>query len=180
MRFKWEAPALRSLPAETLKETVSPDPGGPSTLTRCAERQRGPGAPARGQQSCHPMPSTSSTQQHDQRAPGTRCQCCQRARGRRRRSLFISIAGPIRPLRGRPDTMLTAGSSSGTRLQHGGTADLCQECRRRCAALRGGCCSGVTPSCLVLSGPSVAELGSCMTAVSIALSPMRPCGVQIV
>ena len=64
-------------------------------------------------------------------------------------------------------------------LLHGGTADLCQECRRRCAALRGGCSTGLTPSSLGLSGPSVAELGSCMTAVSIALFPMRPRGVQI-
>ena len=65
-------------------------------------------------------------------------------------------------------------------LLHGGTADLCQTCRRRCAALRGGCCSGLIPSCLGLPGPSVAELGSCMTAVSMSLFPMRPCGVQIV
>ena len=37
-----------------------------------------------------------------------------------------------------------------------------------------------SPLCLGLLGPERAVLGSCMTAVSMVLSPMRPCGVQIV
>ena len=54
------------------------------------------------------------------------------------------------------------------------------KCRRRRAALRGGCFTGLSPLCLGLSGSAVSVSGSCPVETSIAHCVIQSCEVRAV
>ena len=82
--------------------------------------------------------------------------------------------GPSRPSRGRPDTMLTAGSSFRNAPLAWRDRDLCQSAAAGMLRCEEAASLASFLRVWGLLGPERAVLGSCMTAVSMVLSPMRP------